>query len=285
MPTMAVDAHWRCYVSPGFVARMSVEELARLWVHEVSHLLRDHHARAKRAASEGTGRGGAAPQHRRRLRDQRRHLRRRPASPQAHAAVAAAAQPADGGVPAQSRRCVRDRGAAALGWTAAAAPTGSAGRGNCPDAHVTASSATPSASGSPRGIKGRPGDARTAGGAGPTRRSRLRSPGGSCWARRSAPRQAGRPASARTTATAVPPGARRASPKRRPAEPAQDPAPGLRGDRHLGVGERRRTGQRAPGGWPRSRGRSAAGAIWCRWCPATRRPVSPSRCAGPRAWS
>lgn len=28
VPTMAVDTHWRCYVSPGFVARTPVEELA-----------------------------------------------------------------------------------------------------------------------------------------------------------------------------------------------------------------------------------------------------------------
>ncbi|MFJ3249253.1 VWA-like domain-containing protein [Streptomyces sp. NBC_01788] len=50
VPTMAVDAHWRCYVSPGFVARTSVEELAGVWVHEVSHLLRDHHGRGERYA-------------------------------------------------------------------------------------------------------------------------------------------------------------------------------------------------------------------------------------------
>lgn len=48
VPTMAVDAHWRCYVSPGFVARTPVEELAGVWVHEVSHLLRDHHGRGER---------------------------------------------------------------------------------------------------------------------------------------------------------------------------------------------------------------------------------------------
>ncbi len=49
-PTMAVDRHWRCYVSPGFVDRMPVEELAGVWVHEVSHLLRDHHGRSDRVA-------------------------------------------------------------------------------------------------------------------------------------------------------------------------------------------------------------------------------------------
>ncbi|WUG68203.1 VWA-like domain-containing protein [Streptomyces sp. NBC_00457] len=52
VPTMAVDAHWRVYVSPGFVARTPVEELAGVWVHEVSHLLRDHHGRGERYARE-----------------------------------------------------------------------------------------------------------------------------------------------------------------------------------------------------------------------------------------
>ncbi|GAB2964313.1 VWA-like domain-containing protein [Micromonospora polyrhachis] len=46
VPTMAVDRHWRCYVSPAFVARLPVEQLAAVWVHEVAHLLRDHHGRA-----------------------------------------------------------------------------------------------------------------------------------------------------------------------------------------------------------------------------------------------
>ncbi|MET7281982.1 VWA-like domain-containing protein [Kribbella sp. NPDC005582] len=50
--TMAVDPHWRCYVAPGFVARTPVEELAGVWVHEVSHLLRDHHSRGERFARE-----------------------------------------------------------------------------------------------------------------------------------------------------------------------------------------------------------------------------------------
>ncbi|MGW0436472.1 vWA domain-containing protein [Micromonospora sp. NPDC003197] len=46
VPTMAVDRHWRCYVSPDFVTRLPVEQLAAVWVHEVAHLLRDHHGRA-----------------------------------------------------------------------------------------------------------------------------------------------------------------------------------------------------------------------------------------------
>ncbi|GAB2912810.1 vWA domain-containing protein [Streptomyces mayteni] len=59
VPTMAVDRHWRCYVSPAFVARTPVDELAGVWVHEVSHLLRDHHGRGDRVARERglTGRG------------------------------------------------------------------------------------------------------------------------------------------------------------------------------------------------------------------------------------
>ncbi|MFD3678730.1 VWA-like domain-containing protein [Streptomyces sp. NPDC058613] len=52
VPTMAVDRYWRCYVSPAFVARTPVEELAAVWVHEVSHLLRDHHGRSDRVARE-----------------------------------------------------------------------------------------------------------------------------------------------------------------------------------------------------------------------------------------
>jgi predicted metal-dependent peptidase len=52
VPTMAVDRHWRCYVSPAFVDRTPVEELAGVWVHEVSHLLRDHHGRGDRYAAE-----------------------------------------------------------------------------------------------------------------------------------------------------------------------------------------------------------------------------------------
>ncbi|MEV6306562.1 VWA-like domain-containing protein [Actinoplanes sp. NPDC051861] len=51
VPTMAVDTHWRCYVSPRFVDSMPVGELGGVWVHEVSHLLRDHHGRGDRYAA------------------------------------------------------------------------------------------------------------------------------------------------------------------------------------------------------------------------------------------
>jgi predicted metal-dependent peptidase len=49
---MGVDRYWRCYVSPAYVDRTPVGELAGVWVHEVSHLLRDHHARSDRVARE-----------------------------------------------------------------------------------------------------------------------------------------------------------------------------------------------------------------------------------------
>ncbi|MFD4134424.1 VWA-like domain-containing protein [Streptomyces goshikiensis] len=48
VPTMGVDRHWRCYVSPAFVDATPVTELAGVWIHEVAHLLRDHHARVGR---------------------------------------------------------------------------------------------------------------------------------------------------------------------------------------------------------------------------------------------
>ncbi|WP_377273839.1 VWA-like domain-containing protein [Peterkaempfera sp. SMS 1(5)a] len=55
VPTMGVDRHWRCYVSPGFVDATPVTELAGVWIHEVAHLLRDHHGRTDRlpAADQG----------------------------------------------------------------------------------------------------------------------------------------------------------------------------------------------------------------------------------------
>ena len=46
IPTMGVDRHWRCYVSPSFVDGTPVVELSAVWIHEVAHLLRDHHGRA-----------------------------------------------------------------------------------------------------------------------------------------------------------------------------------------------------------------------------------------------
>ncbi|MFD3538469.1 VWA-like domain-containing protein [Streptomyces sp. NPDC058662] len=59
VPTMGVDRYWRCYVSPHFVDRTPVEELAGVWVHEVSHLLRDHHGRSDRYARANALTGAA----------------------------------------------------------------------------------------------------------------------------------------------------------------------------------------------------------------------------------
>ncbi|MEU4619408.1 VWA-like domain-containing protein [Actinoplanes sp. NPDC023801] len=52
VPTMAVDRYWRCYVNPAFLTATPVDQLAGVWVHEVSHLLRDHHGRGDRLAAE-----------------------------------------------------------------------------------------------------------------------------------------------------------------------------------------------------------------------------------------
>lgn len=52
VPTMGVDRHWRCYVSPDFVEKCTVPELAGVWIHEVAHLLRDHAGRADRLPAE-----------------------------------------------------------------------------------------------------------------------------------------------------------------------------------------------------------------------------------------
>jgi predicted metal-dependent peptidase len=63
--TMAVDRYWRCYVNPEFVAGLPVRELAAVWLHEISHLVRDHHTRADRLREasvrhEAAGRPGTA---------------------------------------------------------------------------------------------------------------------------------------------------------------------------------------------------------------------------------
>ncbi|GAA2078201.1 vWA domain-containing protein [Actinomadura alba] len=53
--TMGVDRHWRCYVSAAFVDATPVPELAGVWIHEVAHLLRDHHRRADRLPASAQG--------------------------------------------------------------------------------------------------------------------------------------------------------------------------------------------------------------------------------------
>jgi predicted metal-dependent peptidase len=47
--SMAVDADWRLYYNDAWVATHTVEQNAALLLHEVSHLLRDHHGRKKAA--------------------------------------------------------------------------------------------------------------------------------------------------------------------------------------------------------------------------------------------
>jgi predicted metal-dependent peptidase len=42
VPTLAVDERWRLYWNPAWCARLSVQELAGGWLHEVGHLLREH---------------------------------------------------------------------------------------------------------------------------------------------------------------------------------------------------------------------------------------------------
>jgi len=50
--TIAVDRHWRVLADPAVVEGMDARELGRLLVHLVSHLLRDHAARAVAADVE-----------------------------------------------------------------------------------------------------------------------------------------------------------------------------------------------------------------------------------------
>ena len=59
--TIAVDRGWQIHADPAVLDRMAVDELGRLLVHLVSHVLRDHATRAGRAGvgdSEGDPRPG-----------------------------------------------------------------------------------------------------------------------------------------------------------------------------------------------------------------------------------
>jgi predicted metal-dependent peptidase len=60
LPTMGVDRFWRCYVSPSFVAATEIPDLAFVWLHEVSHLIRDHHGRADALWRRSERHGSAA---------------------------------------------------------------------------------------------------------------------------------------------------------------------------------------------------------------------------------
>ena len=276
---MAVDRHWRCYVSPAFVDRTPVEELAGVWVHEVSHLLRDHHGRSDRVAR---ARGLTGPAERLRMNIaadceinddafgdglarpegavapgsswacptgelMEDYLRRFRLGPHTQGlAWLDCGSGADGrerewelgpdgahGLSAQERDAVRFRVAAGH-----QRPPGQRAR----RVAAVGGGGVPSAA-AVAGVAGRGGPL---GG--------LRARRGRGLHLRPAVAALGRPA------------------RRRAAEPAAQAAAGLRGHRHLRVGQRRRTGQRAAGGrrdLPR-RGRPARPGHAC--CRATRRP-------------
>jgi predicted metal-dependent peptidase len=50
--TMATDPHWRVYIDFNRVAQWGVDAATGLFVHEVSHPLRDHYVRAKETAAQ-----------------------------------------------------------------------------------------------------------------------------------------------------------------------------------------------------------------------------------------
>src|ERR1035437_1782145 len=47
MPTMAVDMHMRLYYNPELLNKVTEEEAVGILIHEINHLLRDHHRRGK----------------------------------------------------------------------------------------------------------------------------------------------------------------------------------------------------------------------------------------------
>nr|WP_244320176.1 MULTISPECIES: hypothetical protein [Streptomyces] len=229
VPTMAVDAHWRCYVSPGFVARTPLEELAGVWVHEVSHLLRDHHGRGERYAREhedpGPGERGATAEGRAWLR-----LRQNIAAdfeinddiygdglPKPAGAVLPSLLGLPGGL--LMEEYLRTASMSGLTGDLAWLDCGSGADGlrrpwelGPEGAHgLSGQQRTRSASGSRRASRAGRARRPRGGADGRTRRSIRRSPGGSCSARRSARRPVRR-GRARTTATGAPPAARPVSP-------------------------------------------------------------------------
>lgn len=46
VPTMAVDRYWRCYWNPAFVEDLTIDQIAGVILHEMNHLLFQHHRRA-----------------------------------------------------------------------------------------------------------------------------------------------------------------------------------------------------------------------------------------------
>jgi predicted metal-dependent peptidase len=52
VPTMAVDAGWRLYANPAFTENLEPREVTGVLWHELEHLLRKHHSRAKTLGAE-----------------------------------------------------------------------------------------------------------------------------------------------------------------------------------------------------------------------------------------
>lgn len=46
IPVMAVDKHWRLYINPDTITKLSPDEIGFVLLHELAHLLRDHAGRA-----------------------------------------------------------------------------------------------------------------------------------------------------------------------------------------------------------------------------------------------
>lgn len=214
VPTMAVDRYWRCYVSPAFVARTPVEELAGVWVHEVSHLLRDHHGRSDRfaRAHELTG-----PGERLRMNIAADFEINDDVFGDGLTKPEDAVEPCALGLPAGQlmeeylRRFRLGPYTQGMAWLDCGSGSDGLARGGTSVLAVRTVSArrngTLSGSGWRRASRPAPGTRRRGGSGGRTRRSIRRSRGGSCWARRSA-RRPRAPARARTTRTAGRRGAR-----------------------------------------------------------------------------
>lgn len=214
VPTMAVDRHWRVYVSPAFVDAMPVEELAGVWVHEVTHLLRDHHGRSDRVARE---RGLTGPAERLRMNiaadceindDVFGEGLLRPAG-----AVLPATLDLPEGKLMEEYLHWFQLGPRTQDWAWLDCGSGADGLDRewdlGPDgAHgLSAQERDAVRFRVARGITGRHGDVPGGGGGGRRRRSIRRSRGGSCWVRQCV-RRSPRPVPVRTTATAGPRGGR-----------------------------------------------------------------------------
>ena len=52
LKTLACDSKWRLYYCPSVFKTWTVEQLASVMLHEVSHLLREHHQRCKEANAD-----------------------------------------------------------------------------------------------------------------------------------------------------------------------------------------------------------------------------------------